>query len=137
MSARDLRLEADELLPLADASDPLGFADITEGDVVLTAEGRQFATAGVLAEKELFGRQALTHIELLRRLVQEVGAAPEHRLREDDLLEALEQTFSPGEARRQLDTAIDWGRYAELFAYDDDTGEFFLEEETRGRAARG
>jgi NitT/TauT family transport system ATP-binding protein len=42
----------------------------------------------------------------------------------------LEQTFSPVETRRQLDTAVDWGRYAELFASDDDAGEFFLEEET-------
>jgi NitT/TauT family transport system ATP-binding protein len=126
--ARDLQLEADDLLPLADASDLLGLADITEGDVVLTTEGSQFATAGVLEEKQFFARQALAHIELLRRLVQELQAAPDRRLREDDLLEELEQIFSPAEARRQLDTAIDWGRYAELFAYDDDAGEFFLEE---------
>ncbi|MBV9282539.1 MAG: AAA-associated domain-containing protein [Chloroflexi bacterium] len=126
--ARDLQLEADELLPLADASDLLGFADITEGDVVLTAEGQQFATAGVLEEKQLFAHQALAHIEVLRRIARELEAAPEHRMREDDLLEALEETFSPAEARRQLDTAIDWGRYAELLAYDDDAGAFFLEE---------
>jgi NitT/TauT family transport system ATP-binding protein len=50
-------------------------------------------------------------------------------LREDGVLQSLEQSFSPDEARRQLDTAIDWGRYAELFAYDDATGVFFLEEE--------
>jgi NitT/TauT family transport system ATP-binding protein len=126
---RDLQLEADELLPLAEAADLLGFGDITEGDVVLTAEGRRFATAGVLEEKQLFARQALAHIEILRRIGQDLRSAPDHRLVEDDLLEALEQTFSPAEARRQLDTAIDWGRYAELFAYDDDVGEFFLEDE--------
>jgi len=51
-------------------------------------------------------------------------------MREDALLESLEQRFSPAEARRQLDTAVDWGRYAELFAYDDDEGEFFLEEDS-------
>ena len=45
------------------------------------------------------------------------------------LIDELERRFSPEEARRQFETAVDWGRYAELFAYDDDTGEFFLEEE--------
>jgi NitT/TauT family transport system ATP-binding protein len=49
-------------------------------------------------------------------------------------LQSLERFFSPAEARRQLDTAIDWGRYAELFAYDDATGVFFLEEESPAAA---
>lgn len=123
-----LHMEADDLLPLADAADLLGFADLAEGDVFLTPEGSRFAEAGVLEEKEIFRKQALMGVELLRRIVGELQAAPEHRLREDGLLEALEQTFSAEEARKQLDTAIDWGRYAELFAYDDDAGEFFLEE---------
>ena len=30
-------------------------------------------------------------------------------------------------AEDQLDIAISWGRHAELFAYDDDTGELYLE----------
>jgi hypothetical protein len=46
----------------------------------------------------------------------------------DALLEQLQPCFSQPEARRQLDPAIDWGRYAELFAYDDDTGELYLEQ---------
>jgi hypothetical protein len=40
------------------------------------------------------------------------------------LLHALEQKFTPVEARRKLNTAIRWGRYAGLFTYDDDRGEF-------------
>jgi NitT/TauT family transport system ATP-binding protein len=126
--ARDLHMEADDLLPLTEATDLLGFGDLQEGDVLLTPEGQQFAEAGVQEEKELFRRQASANIELIRRVVRELQASPEHRVREDHLLEELERSFSPGEARQQLDTAIDWGRYAELFAYDDDTGEFFLEE---------
>ena len=128
--ARDLHLESDDLLPLAEAADLLGFADIQEGDVFLTPEGHQFAEVGVQEKKEMFHKQALVNIELLRRVVSAVQAASDHLLREDNLLEELEQTFSPDEARQQLDTAIDWGRYAELFAYDDDSGEFFLEEES-------
>jgi NitT/TauT family transport system ATP-binding protein len=32
---------------------------------------------------------------------------------------ALEREFPPEEAERQVEIAIDWGRYAELFSYDD------------------
>ena len=127
--AQDLHMETDDILPLAEAANLLGFGDLQEGDVLLTPEGREFAEAGVLEEKEIFRRQALPSIELLERIVRMLTATPDHRIREDELLEALEHDFSPLEARRQLDTAIDWGRYAEVFAYDDDEGEFFLEGE--------
>jgi NitT/TauT family transport system ATP-binding protein len=49
-----------------------------------------------------------------------------HPLSGEGLLDSLEQTFSPAEARRKLDTAIRWGRYAGLFSYDDERGEFRL-----------
>ena len=127
--ARDLHLEADELLPLAEAADMLGFGDIVEGDILLLPEGVAFAEAGVQEEKTLFRQQALPHIVLLGQIMDGLRAEPDHRLQEDDLLEQLQAYFSPAESRRQLDTAIDWGRYAELFSYDDEEGEFFLEED--------
>jgi NitT/TauT family transport system ATP-binding protein len=127
--ARDLHQEADDLLPLVEAADLLGFGDIREGDALLTPAGQRFAEAGVLEEKSLFRQQALDGIQLLRQIARELEASPTHEMQEAPLLESLEQVFSPDEARRQLDTAIDWGRYAELFAYDDDTGEFTLEED--------
>jgi NitT/TauT family transport system ATP-binding protein len=127
--ARDLQLEVDDLFPLIEALSILGLAVTEEGDVILTDVGKAFAEADVQEEKELFRKQAQTSVELVRQIVKEVEAAPEHTLREDALLEQLQEHFSEPEARRQLDTAIDWGRYAELFAYDDGTGELYLEEE--------
>jgi NitT/TauT family transport system ATP-binding protein len=133
--ARDLQMEADELLPLAEAADMLGFGDIVEGDVLLMAEGIAFAEAGVQEEKTLFRQQVLPRIVLLGEIMDGLRAEPDHRLREDHLLEQLQAYFSPAESRRQLDTAIDWGRYAELFSYDDEEGEFFLEEDAATSSA--
>ena len=42
-------------------------------------------------------------------------------------IDILRRGFSLGEARSQLDTAIDWGRYAELYDYDSDDEELTLE----------
>jgi NitT/TauT family transport system ATP-binding protein len=89
--------------------------------------GRRFVEAGVLEPKEIFRRQARTNLALIRQIPRDLAANPEHRISEGPILTALERSFSPDEARRQLDTAIDWGRHAELFGCDGDTGEFFLE----------
>ncbi|MCC6179319.1 MAG: AAA-associated domain-containing protein [Chloroflexi bacterium] len=127
--ARDLRMEADDLIALADAAYLLGFADLQEGDVLLTDAGQRFADADMQEEKELFRYHARIAIELLRRIERELRSRPGNRVPEARLLKDLERSFSPDEARRQLDTAIDWGRYAELFAYDDHAGQFYLEAE--------
>jgi NitT/TauT family transport system ATP-binding protein len=126
--AHDLQLEVDELLSLVEAADLLDFAEVAEGEVWLTAEGIRFAEADILQAKEVFRRQALARVDLIREVAQGLQKAPKRRLGQGRLLARLEETFSPVEAQRQLDTAIDWARYAELFGYDDDKGEFYLEE---------
>jgi NitT/TauT family transport system ATP-binding protein len=125
---RHLHLEVDDLLPLVEAAELLGLAAINEGDIVLTEAGQHFAAAGVLEEKDVFREQVLSSISLLRKIVHELQAAPNHTLPERHFLEMLEQHFSEEEAQAQLLTAINWGRYAELFTFQDDRELFRLDE---------
>ncbi len=125
---RDLHLEVDELLPLVEAADLLDLADVQEGDLILTEIGKHFAEAGVLEEKQIFRDQALQHISMLRRIVQDLEQDPEHVVSEEQYLELLQQHFSDDEAWSQLETIINWGRYAELFSYVEDRGVFRLED---------
>lgn len=133
---RELQLEVDELLPLIEGLALLGFAVAEEGDAVLTDLGRQVDQADVLEEKDLFRRQVYENIVLVRQIVDQLQTATQHSFHEGALLEQLQEHFSEPEARRQLDTAIDWARYAELFAYDDDTGELYLEQEDQVGGSR-
>ncbi|MGW2872156.1 AAA-associated domain-containing protein [Kitasatospora sp. NPDC001225] len=55
------------------------------------------------------------------------GATEDHTLREGLFLDLLRRGFDPVGARRQLETAIDWGRYAELYDDDADDAEFELD----------
>lgn len=127
---RYLHLELDELLPLVEAADLLDLADTQEGDLVLTDEGRHFAEAGVQEEKQVFRDQVMAHVSLVRYIVQALQAAPSHILPEEDIISFLETHFGEEEAREQMDIAIDWGRYAELFSFQEDRGVFRLEEES-------
>src|SRR5713226_2385920 len=126
---RHLHLEIDDLLPLVEAADLLGLANTVEGDLVLTEEGKHFAEAGVLEEKQVFRAQVLAHVSLVRKIVEALKAATGHVLPEEHFLQFLETHFSKEEAQAQLDTAINWGRYAELYSYQEDRGMFRLEEE--------
>lgn len=126
--ASDLSMEVDDIFPLTEAAVFLGFAEIKEGDIILTEHGRIFAEADALGKKGLFKDMALKNIQLIKQIVQVLSQSTKHRISEDFFIEILENHFTEEEAWNQLETAIDWGRYAELFAYDYDTGELYLEE---------
>jgi NitT/TauT family transport system ATP-binding protein len=126
---RDLHLEVDDLLPLVDAADLLNLADPQDGDLVLTEVGKRFAEADVLNEKQIFRGQTLARISMLRHVVRDLERAADHTVPEEHYLETLKEHFSDDEAWAQLETIIDWGRYAELFSYVEDRGIFRLEEQ--------
>ena len=58
---------------------------------------------------------------------REPEATPSHVRKKERFLSKLEDYLSEKEADRVLKTMIDWGRYAELFAYANNTGMLSLE----------
>lgn len=124
--AADLKLDADHLIELTETSELLGFATIREGDITLTPLGETFAEASILARKEIFATR-MRRLPLVRWLVSMLGAAERRTLRHDVVLAALELEFPPEEAARQLDALVNWGRYAEILAYDQGTTAIYLE----------
>ena len=127
--AAALSFEIDDLLPVVDAAVMLGFAKLEEGDVEITATGRAFAEADILRRKELFRTAAMENIALIREITRSLEARADHTLPDGVFEDLLDEHFSEEEAKAQLETAIGWGRYAELFDHDSDTRQFFLPEE--------
>jgi NitT/TauT family transport system ATP-binding protein len=125
--AHELTFEVDDLLPVVDAAVLLGLARIDNADVELTEAGRGFVAADILRSKEIFGAQAKERAPLVRAIVKALSATGVGSLPEDLFLDLLRRAFSEEDARRQLDLAIDWGRYGELFDYDANTGQLILE----------
>jgi NitT/TauT family transport system ATP-binding protein len=130
--ADDLSFEVDDLLPLTDAAVLLGLATIEGSDIAITTEGKELAAADILTTKQLFARYAARQAPLVRAITQALAATEDHTLREGFFLDVLRRGFSPQEARHQLETAIDWGRYAELYDYDRDEEELTLEPGAQG-----
>ena len=126
--ADELAFEIDDLLPIVEAAQILGFLTVGEGDVVITPDGREFAESEILKQKELFRKAALDHVLLLRQITRALHNKSDHTVPEEFFLDMLDEQFSEEETQRQLDTAINWGRYAELFDFDASRRRFVLPE---------
>jgi NitT/TauT family transport system ATP-binding protein len=124
--ADDLSFEVDDLLPLVDAAVLLGLAEVHDADLEITDAGREFATADINSSKLLFGKLAAERAPLIKAIVNGLRATADGTLREGFFLDLLRRGFSDDEARQQLDIAIDWGRYGELFEYDKESGQLVL-----------
>ncbi len=124
----ELGIDSDTLLRLTEAAELLGFAVIAKGDIELTPLGQTFAEASILARKEIFATR-VRRIPMMRWLINMLRASEKRQLKLDVVLTALSLEFPPEEAERQVDTLIQWGRYAELLSYDDGTEIISLEPE--------
>jgi NitT/TauT family transport system ATP-binding protein len=124
-----LSFEIDDLLPIVEAATLLGFVKVSEGDVEITSAGLEFANAPILRQKELFRHAALDHVALLKQIKRALESKSDHTLPDDFFHDILDEHFSEEETVRQLETAINWGRYAELFDHDAERKRFFIPDE--------
>ncbi len=116
--ADDLAFEIDDLLPIVDAAQLLGFLTVNEGDAAITLAGSEFANSEILHQKEVFRKAAVEHVLLLRQIVRALDNKSDGEVAEEFFHDVLDEQFSEEETLRQLETAISWGRYAELFDFD-------------------
>ena len=121
----DLVLELDDLLPIVEAGDLLGFIRVHEGDLLLTPLGRAYADATILARKAIIAGRVL-RLPVIGWIYEMLQRDDNGRVARDYFHDKLQADFGD-EAEEQLDIAISWGRQAELFAYDADTRELYLE----------
>jgi NitT/TauT family transport system ATP-binding protein len=123
-----LALEVDDLFPTAEALHILEFAVLKDGALKLSAAGRVFAQGNTDERKRLFREHLLRFVPLaahIHRILEEREAHRAPRMR----FEAeLEDHLTRREAERTLRVVTGWGRYAELFGYDDKSRRFTVVE---------
>ncbi len=120
--SEDLVMDVEDLLPILEACQLLGFAWLREGDVQLSAQGAEFADADIQKRKVLFRRAALDHVTILKQIDSVLTKKSDHSINDEFFRDILDEHFTEDEVQRQFDTAMNWGRYAEIFDYDRDSG---------------
>jgi NitT/TauT family transport system ATP-binding protein len=125
--ADEENLVMDDLFPLIELTQLLGWANVSGGDIELTASGRAYAAADMLPRKQMFADALIKHVPLAAHIRRVLDERPGHRAPAARFLRELEDHLSEEEAERVLDTVINWGRHAEIFAYDYDDEVLSLE----------
>jgi NitT/TauT family transport system ATP-binding protein len=120
--AEELVLDVEDLLPILEACVLLGFAWLKEGDVQITPQGVAFAEADIQQRKILFRQAALEHVTILKQIDSVLKRKSDHSIADEFFHDILDEHFAEDEVQRQFETAVNWGRYAEIFDYDREKG---------------
>jgi NitT/TauT family transport system ATP-binding protein len=126
--AEELLMEVDDLFPIVDEAVMLGFADSAQGDVHITLAGKQFAEADIATRKKLFREAVLSHVILIQQIRNALEKKSDRAVPLEFFRDILDEHLSQEEVRRQIDTVLNWGRYAEIFTYDSESDRLLLDE---------
>jgi NitT/TauT family transport system ATP-binding protein len=127
--AEESELTDEEMLPLADALNRLGLAQLAKGDLILTPLGGRYVEGGHEFRREIFGQQLLAHVPLAAYIRHSLEQDAHGQLREEAFLKLLSESMNAAEAERVLRVAIEWARYGEVFEYNYHTGMIYLPEQ--------
>ena len=126
--AEELLMEVDDLFPIVDEAVMLGFAESTQGDVQITGAGKEFAEADITTRKKLFRDAVLSHVTLIQQIRNALERKSDRAVPLEFFRDVLDKHFSQEDVQHQLDAALNWGRYAEIFTYDSQTDRLLLDE---------
>ncbi len=120
--SEELVMDVEDLLPILEACVLLGFALLKEGDVQITPQGVRFADADIQQRKVLFREAVLEHVTILKQIDSILKRKSDHSIADEFFHDILDEHFAEDEVQRQFETAMNWGRYAEIFDYDREKG---------------
>jgi NitT/TauT family transport system ATP-binding protein len=126
--AEELLMEVDDLFPIVDEAVMLGFADSTQGDVRITPAGKEFAEADIATRKKLFREALVCHVTLIQQIQKALQQKSDRSVPLAFFRDVLDEHLSQEDVQRQIDTVLNWGRYAEIFTYDSETDRLLLNE---------
>jgi NitT/TauT family transport system ATP-binding protein len=124
--AEELLMEVDDLLPIVEAATLLSFIKSERGDLELTPSGKAFAEADISTRKGLFRVAALSHVTLLQQMNSALASKSDHTMPVEFFRDTLDEHFSDDEVQRQIETALNWGRYGDIFTYDSESDRLVL-----------
>lgn len=123
----DLLMEIDDLFPNIEGISMLGFAEVKEGDIFITPLGKEFVELDKEDSKQLFKEQ-IKKISTFKLITNVLNNKASRRMKEEFFKEILKKYFNNSEVEEMMDIVIDWARHAELFYYDNDAEELYLED---------
>src|SRR5215472_17607114 len=126
--ADELLMEVDDLFPIVDEAVLLGFAISAKGDLSITTSGKEFAESDIATRKKLFRNAVLEHVTLIQQIRNALERKSDRAIPLELFRDILDEHLPQKDVERQIETALNWGRYAEIFTYDSETDRLLLDD---------
>ncbi|MBS1959599.1 MAG: AAA-associated domain-containing protein [Bdellovibrionales bacterium] len=124
--AAELSMELGETLTVIKAAELLGLVHTPGGDVVVEGPGLKIIDASIPERKELI-RCKLETLPVFKSVRDYLKETVDHEVTREEVLEKLAELIPNEDAESSFSTLVNWGRYAELFGYNDDSQTFYLD----------
>lgn len=124
--AAELKMEFGDTLTVIRGAELLGLVHTPGGDVVLEALGEKVTHARINRRKEIVKEQ-IRKLSIFRSIHDFLTEKDDHQASRDLIIEKLAELIPNENAEKSFDTLVNWGRYGELFGYNDDSQTFYLD----------
>lgn len=125
--AKNLHVGTEELFKIVEALSILKLATIKSGTIKLNKDGKIFALGNLEQRKKIFATNLSEHVPLVSYILSILAERPDNKAKKIRFQSHIEDTLSRNDANATMQTVIGWGRYAELFSYDDNKQMFSLD----------
>jgi len=125
--AASLRLEIDDLFPVGETLQLLRFVEMEKGDIRLTPLGQHFVESELDDRKHLFSQQLSVYVPLAAHIRCILDERPSHKASAQRFREELQDYMSEEAANDTIKAVTSMARYAEYFAYDEESDLFTLD----------
>jgi len=126
--AEELLMEVDDLFPIVEEAVLMGFAKSREGDVEITPAGKTYAEGDIATRKRMFREAALANVVLMQQIRSALEKKSDGSMPLDFYRDLLAEHLPQEEVQKQIETILNWGRYAEIFTYDAEKDRLLLHE---------
>ncbi len=117
-----------DILKIAETLQLLRFCEVGGGDVRLTIKGKEFAAGNIDERKTLFRDHLRSYIPLAAHIRTVLDERHDHTAPITRFRDEIEDYMPEEAAEDTMETVISWARYAELFAYNEETKKCYLEQ---------
>ncbi|HSX20160.1 MAG TPA: nitrate/sulfonate/bicarbonate ABC transporter ATP-binding protein [Gammaproteobacteria bacterium] len=116
-----------EVLIIAETLQLFRFCELDGADVHLTPKGAEFAAGNIDQRKKIFHDHLRAYIPLAARIRSVLEERKDHMAPFSRFRDEIEDYMPDDAAEETMKTVISWARYAELFAYNEQTGKLYIE----------
>lgn len=115
-----------QVLLMAKAAELFDLANTPRNDILLTELGKRFAKSEINERKRILNAQ-MKSLRIAHLLKDKIDSSDDNTLTWRQALPWIQELLPNEIAEEVLDTLIQWGRYSELFGYNDDAEEIYID----------